>query len=267
MGRPTLRNFASRSIPSQGAANFFAEMKFEDDAIAVLPPLVLRPAPKLQVEPRFLPDAEFKKAAENYVQRQNKCGATRPSSSLVHHLPARMRLIVGGELAGDWDSFGGIGPQWPNLAQIALTRLAQNRGTAARVLAAQSLIGRRLARDSHYISKVARQPSEPFRPRTTRAIADRRKEFGARANDADAGKKRGGGPPKRRENGGNRRGRRTDRPPARARSQVEGGYNAYPGCCCRDPPMGREAEDEPLRWARGGSPLQSNDHEDARTEW
>ena len=58
---------------SRGAANYFARIKFEADAIG--PPYAPYSAPSLSEEPRAIPDAEFKQAAEEDSLRQMRMGA------------------------------------------------------------------------------------------------------------------------------------------------------------------------------------------------
>ena len=81
MKRPLLHDAESRLIPPPAVANFFANLEFEAEAMRL--PHVLRPAPKLHIEPRPFPDAELKRAADAGVARRVKFGVTEthPSSA------------------------------------------------------------------------------------------------------------------------------------------------------------------------------------------
>ena len=90
------------------------------------------------MDPGPLLGDDFRSAAENDVARPRKCAAKRPYPSSGQLIFAQMRLIVAGDLASAWRSFGGIGPPWANLAQVALRGLAQKQGRVARALEAQN---------------------------------------------------------------------------------------------------------------------------------
>ena len=128
MKHPTLRNLESRLMLSQAAANFFAKLIFEADAAD--PPYHPYPFPKLEMEPLALPAAEFGKVAEAAVARQKKFVVKRTYPLLAQLCSALMRLSVPGEVARAWGSFGEIGAQWANLAQIASATLIQNQETS-----------------------------------------------------------------------------------------------------------------------------------------
>ena len=130
--RPTLRNFGPCLVSSQEALKFFTGLKF--GAEATEPPFVTYSVPRLHMEPRLLPNAQFKRAMGDDVARQKTFGARRPFPSLGQLISARSRFVVAGELAGAWGRSEGIGAEWANLAQIALTELTQSQRTAARVL-------------------------------------------------------------------------------------------------------------------------------------
>ena len=124
---PIFRKMGTRSIPSQSAANFFAKTKFDDEATE--PPASRRSAPKLRREPWSLQGAEFRGPAGYGVARQEKFRAKRPCPSSARIFFAQVGFVAAGALAGARDSFGVVGAEWTNLAQIAaggLTR-SQNR--------------------------------------------------------------------------------------------------------------------------------------------
>ena len=52
---------------------------------------------------------------------------------------AHMRFNAAGELAGARGSFGRIGAQWADLAQIAVTALTQNQEAGARPLGTRNV--------------------------------------------------------------------------------------------------------------------------------
>ena len=93
---PTLRNSGSRLRPSEAAAHFFAEIKFD-------------PASKLQMRPWSLPAANFGRAVEDDVARQMKFGARGPFPSSAQLFFAQTRLVAAAESATALDSFGLLG--------------------------------------------------------------------------------------------------------------------------------------------------------------
>ena len=101
--RRTLRNNGSRLIPPQFAVNFFADKKFEAEAIE--PPCTRYLVPNLQMKPESLPDAGFKPATENDVARRKKFGARRTSRPLAQLFFTRMRFVAARESAGALESF------------------------------------------------------------------------------------------------------------------------------------------------------------------
>ena len=99
--------------------NFFTKMEREDGSTE--PPVFPHPAPRLGAERWSLPDAELERAAGHDAAQREKFRVARPYPSSAHLVFSQMRFIMAGELAGAWASFGGIGAQWTDLAQVALT--------------------------------------------------------------------------------------------------------------------------------------------------
>ena len=98
-----------------------------------------RPVPKLHIEPWSPRDADYKRAARNDGARQKKCvlAGTYPFSG--QPMLAQMRLTAAVELAGARGSFGRIGAQSADLAQIAVTALTRNQEAGARLLGTRNL--------------------------------------------------------------------------------------------------------------------------------
>ena len=65
--------------------------------------------------------AEFKESAELDIARQEKFGVGRPHPPWGQLIFAQIRPVMTSELPCAWVSFAGIGAQWSDLAQIALT--------------------------------------------------------------------------------------------------------------------------------------------------
>ena len=134
-------------------------------------------------EPRAIPDAEYKRAAEEESLRQKGIALRRS----LKYLATQLRCIAAGELAGARHEFGGIGPLLANLATVGSVAFASNQESAAKLREARNAEWRRLAIGRRDFSMVKRQLAEPYQLRTTRALAKQKKACGVRARKPVAG--------------------------------------------------------------------------------
>ena len=121
---PSSEHIGQLITPCQDVANYFAEIKFEPDAIE--PSYKPFRAPKLTEGPWAIPDMEFKRAAEEGSLRQAGMSAKQGFPSLAQRSATQLGCVVAGELAGTRDDVGGIGPQVAKLADIASVTCASN---------------------------------------------------------------------------------------------------------------------------------------------
>ena len=86
-----------------------------------------------------------------------RMGIKKNFPSHVHLVVTQLRCIAVGELAGEWEDFGGIRPQLANLASVALVASANNQEAAAKLHEARNAERRQLAWERRGLSKVKHQ--------------------------------------------------------------------------------------------------------------
>ena len=143
------------------------------------------PAPKVMDSPWTPKGADSKRAADAAGAKQRKFGVKESYSSLPQLMLVQMRAIVAGEVAGDWEKFGGLGAQMTNMAEVMEVALKKNQEIAAKLLYEQNREWQQLARGRRDINQIGVQLRQPNQLILSRVIGDQMKEF---LNRAEKGK-------------------------------------------------------------------------------
>ena len=85
---------------SQGAVNFYTNLKFE--AAAVEPPNTPYPTPNLLAEPGNPHNADVKRAIETDNARQRRYGVKKQYPLVARMATTHLRMIAAGGVAGAW---------------------------------------------------------------------------------------------------------------------------------------------------------------------